>query len=84
MKPQRIYDRYVRTQAGEKHPKVLDAHNDKLYENHYLHPTKGYRRASIKRGKAEMITANMKVGKFPLAIFSWEGIKRILKGELAA
>lgn len=87
MNLQRSFDRRNRLAAGldnNPHPKVLDTFNNREeMREKYLHPRKGYRTFSIKRSKAAMMTAEMKVGKIPLAIFSWRRIKGILKDERA-
>ena len=59
--------------------KILDKFNDSLEGNNILHATKGYRTYSVRRGKAALITAEMKKGKFPLAIQSWRTIKEMLQ-----
>lgn len=85
MSLERQLNRFLRTKAGEKHPKVLDAfNNQETMRNQYRHATKGYRTFSIKRGKAALITAEMKKGMFPPAIISWRKIKQLLTSDLSA
>lgn len=78
MRPQRNLERHQRNQQGIDHPKILDRFNDTLKDHSILHATKGFRHFSVKRSKAALITAEMKQGKFPPAIISWQNIKRLL------
>lgn len=64
-----IYRQFERRQnfaKGEVPPKKLDAANERLaLEGRYLHPTKGWRTISEKRGRAQMLMAEQRAGKFP-------------------
>lgn len=79
----RQFDRHGKTGylSQGRRSTTLDRFNDKLAGGVFLHPTKGYRRISVKRSKAAMITAQMKVGQFPPAILSWRTIKKILESD---
>jgi len=62
----RQFERHQDFKKGEAPPKKLDAANERHYEQgRYLHPTKGWRRISIKRGRAQMLMAEQRAGKFP-------------------
>lgn len=55
------------TEAFEKFKKPLDAFNDSQSVA-YLHATKGYRRMSVKRGKAQMVTAAIRNAQLPFSM----------------
>lgn len=68
----------------DKPTSVLDTFNESLVSgDRFLHATKGYRTYRVKRGKAQMIMAEIKVGKFPLPIYSFIAIRQILTDERA-
>ena len=77
MSIQRQFERNARVNAGIKHPKVLDAFNDTQFECYYLHPTKGYRKVTIKRSHAAIITHEIKTGQVP---FSMKLMQQAIRG----
>lgn len=81
MSLQRAFERRRRVNLGEKHPKVLDAHNDLLAKQEateYLHPRKGFRSSSMKRMRAGLLTAEQKQGKFPPLIIAWQSARMFI------
>jgi hypothetical protein len=77
MRPQRQYERKVIFAKGEKAEKVLDARNERFVseEGRILHPTKGFRKVSEKRGRAQMIMAEQRKGIIPPTIFVLSMVK---------
>jgi hypothetical protein len=77
----RNIERRERISQGTKHPANLDAFNEAATsgdKGRYLHPRKGRRKFSVRRGRAAMITAEQKAGKLPPSIFALQAMKLFL------
>lgn len=88
MSLERQMNRKATFASGNKWEGKIEEINEKLLEtkeshrgmrgSFILHPRKGFRRVSVKRGRAQMLMAEQKVGKFPPSIFAYAKMAKFI------